>query len=82
MIADAKKNVIFAMEEPEIAIPPATQKRIVDGVRSRSSQALFTSHSPYISKNLPLPRSVPEKGQQGILSGKPILSPAYQAKGL
>ena len=29
MIADAKKTVIFAMEEPEIAIPPSTQKRIV-----------------------------------------------------
>ncbi len=48
MIADAKKTVIFAMEEPEIAIPPSTQKRIVDGVRSKSSQALFTSHSPYV----------------------------------
>ena len=48
MIADAKQTVIFAMEEPEIAIPPATQKRIVDGVRSKSAQALFTSHSPYV----------------------------------
>jgi putative ATP-dependent endonuclease of OLD family len=48
MIADLKKNVIFAMEEPEIAIPPHTQKRIIDRIRKKSSQALFTSHSPYV----------------------------------
>lgn len=29
LIADLKQNVIFAMEEPEIAIPPHTQKRII-----------------------------------------------------
>jgi len=48
MIAEAKKTVIFAMEEPEIAIPPYTQKRIIHHVRQKSTQALFTSHSPFV----------------------------------
>lgn len=48
MIAELKKNVIFAMEEPEIAIPPYTQKRIVDSIKKKSSQAIFTSHSPFV----------------------------------
>jgi len=48
MIADLKQNVIFAMEEPEIAIPPHTQKRIINSIRSKSAQAIFTSHSPYV----------------------------------
>jgi putative ATP-dependent endonuclease of OLD family len=48
MIADEKKNVIFAMEEPEIAIPPYTQKRIIDSIKKKSSQAIFTSHSPFV----------------------------------
>jgi len=48
MIAELKKNVIFAMEEPEIAIPPYTQKRIVDSIRRKSTQAIFTSHSPFV----------------------------------
>ncbi len=48
MIADIKENVIFAMEEPEIAIPPHIQKRVIISVISKSSQALFTSHSPYV----------------------------------
>jgi len=48
MIAEAKKTVIFAMEEPEIAIPPYTQKRIIHHIRQKSTQAIFTSHSPYV----------------------------------
>lgn len=48
IIADLKKNVIFAMEEPEIAIPPHTQKRIINSIKKKSAQALFTSHSPYV----------------------------------
>lgn len=48
IIAGLKQRVIFAMEEPEIALPPHTQKRIVNSVRGTSAQALFTSHSPYV----------------------------------
>ena len=48
MIADIKDNVIFAMEEPEIALPPHIQKRVVLSVVEKSTQALFTSHSPYV----------------------------------
>lgn len=47
-IAESKQNVIFAMEEPEAAIPPYAQKRIIHEVRKLASQALFTSHSPYV----------------------------------
>ncbi len=48
IIAKEKQNVIFAMEEPETAIPPYAQKRIVHEVLKLSSQSLFTSHSPYV----------------------------------
>ncbi len=78
MIADAKKTVIFAMEEPEIAIPPSTQKRIVDGVRSKSSQALFTSHSPYVLEEFsPNQIVVLRRDANGNLSGVPIVFPAH-----
>ncbi len=48
IIAELRQNVIFAMEEPEIAIPPYTQKRIIASLRKKSAQAIFTSHSPYV----------------------------------
>ena len=49
-IADAKpQNVIFAMEEPEIALPPHTQRRIANYLlETRTSQCFVTSHSPYL----------------------------------
>ena len=53
LIAEQKQNVIFAMEEPEIALPPHTQKRIIGSVRGKSAQALFTSHSPYVLEEFP-----------------------------
>lgn len=48
-IADAKPDsVIFAMEEPEIALPPHTQRRIANYLLNDTSQCLVSSHSPYI----------------------------------
>lgn len=47
-IAELKKNVIFAMEEPEIAIPPHTQRRLVQYALQHMDQAIITTHSPYV----------------------------------
>lgn len=50
LIADRKGNesVIFAMEEPEIALPPHTQRRVTRFVRTEMGQVIVTSHSPYV----------------------------------
>jgi putative ATP-dependent endonuclease of OLD family len=53
-IAEDKQNVIFAMEEPETAIPPYAQKRIIHEIRKLSSQSFFTSHSPYVLEEFDL----------------------------
>jgi putative ATP-dependent endonuclease of OLD family len=54
-IAEAKKdNVIFAMEEPEIAIPPHTQRRISTYLREQTTQCFVTSHSPYVMEQFEL----------------------------
>jgi putative ATP-dependent endonuclease of OLD family len=42
------ESVIFAMEEPEIALPPHTQRRLVDFVTGTMGQTIVTSHSPYV----------------------------------
>jgi len=48
-IAEVKEdNVIFAMEEPEIALPPHTQRRIVNYLLNETTQCFVTTHSPYI----------------------------------
>ena len=48
-IAEMKEdNVIFAMEEPEIALPPHTQRRIADYLIENTNQCLVTTHSPFV----------------------------------
>ncbi|MDY0938312.1 ATP-dependent nuclease [Pseudomonas viridiflava] len=48
-IADLKpETVIFAMEEPEIAVPPHTQRRIAEYLVTKTTQAFVTSHSPFV----------------------------------
>lgn len=48
-IAEVKKeNVIFAMEEPEIALPPHTQRRIANYLLEETTQCFVTTHSPYV----------------------------------
>jgi putative ATP-dependent endonuclease of OLD family len=53
------------MEEPETAIPPYAQKRIVHELRKLSAQSIFTSHSPYVLEEFQL-------GETVILSRSPI----------
>jgi putative ATP-dependent endonuclease of the OLD family len=82
LIADLKQNVIFAMEEPEIAIPPHTQKRIIDGVRKKSAQALFTSHSPYVLEEFKPEQVLVLTRTDGVLSAVPAsYPPSVKPKG-
>lgn len=76
MIAELKQNVIFAMEEPEIAIPPYTQKRIINSIINKSSQAIFTSHSPYVLEEFsPEQVMVTNRTNNGKLTGKSAIPP-------
>jgi putative ATP-dependent endonuclease of OLD family len=76
-IAEIKKdNVIFAMEEPEIALPPHTQRRIAKYLLDETTQCFVTSHSPYV-----IERFEPEKIMRlsrdttGTLTGVPVRLP-------
>lgn len=80
-IAEDKQNVIFAMEEPEIAIPPYTQKRIIHEIKQLSSQAFFTSHSPYIIEEFEINDTfVLHRNQRGVLKHTPIILPTSLKK--
>lgn len=75
-IAEDKQNVIFAMEEPESAIPPYAQKRIVHEVRKLAAQTLFTSHSPYVLEEFAVEETVVlGRDLEGVLGRMPITLP-------
>lgn len=75
LIAELKASVIFAMEEPEVAIPPHAQKRIITSVRNKSAQAIFTSHSPYVLEEFKPEEVLVLKRNAGVLSGVPATMP-------
>src|ERR1017187_5629389 len=68
-----KQAVIFAMEEPEIALPPHTQRRVTRFVLSQMGQAIVTSHSPYVIEQFQ-PEQIVVLARPGLgkLSGTPI----------
>ena len=75
-IAEDKQNVIFAMEEPETAIPPYAQKRIVHEIHNMASQTLFTSHSPYVLEEFALDETVVlGRNEEGVLERSLITLP-------
>lgn len=77
-IADLKKdNVIFAMEEPEIALPPHTQRRVANYLLEETSQCFVTSHSPYVIERFEPDGIVKlSRDDHGELKGTAIKLPA------
>lgn len=70
-------NVIFAMEEPEIALPPHTQRRIANYLLTKTSQCFVTSHSPYVIECFE-PQSILRlaRDKASVLTGIPVNLPA------
>ncbi len=65
------------MEEPEIALPPHAQRRLVAHVRANMAQAIVTSHSPYvIDQFAPDSIVVLRRDQASVLTGHPLTLPA------
>ena len=80
-IAELKSNVIFAMEEPEIAIPPHTQRRIVQFLRTRMDQSILTKHSPVVLEQYdPADVVLLERGSDGVVAGRRIEVAGIKAK--
>jgi putative ATP-dependent endonuclease of OLD family len=74
-IADLRgpDSVIFAMEEPEIALPPHAQRRMVDFVTKTMGQAIVTSHSPYVIERFdPEEVVVLSRDDTGTLTSCPV----------
>ncbi|MES2633609.1 MAG: AAA family ATPase [Pseudomonadota bacterium] len=73
VIAELKPDsVIFAMEEPEIAVPPPTQRRIAHYLFTKTSQAFVTSHSPFVIERFEPSHTLLLSRQAGVLSSQKV----------
>ena len=73
-IADLRGNraIIFAMEEPEIALPPHAQRRIAKYLLGNMGQAIITSHSPYVIEEFDMANVRAVSRKDGALSSDSI----------
>jgi putative ATP-dependent endonuclease of OLD family len=72
-IADLKPDtVIFAMEEPEIAVPPHTQRRIAEYLLTKTTQAFVTSHSPFVIERFTPSQTLLLARTDGVVSARKV----------
>lgn len=72
-IADLKpESVIFAMEEPEIAVPPHTQRRIANYLLTKTTQSFVTSHSPFVIERFEPSQTLLLSRQGGTVSSRKV----------
>jgi len=72
-IADLKPDtVIFAMEEPEIAVPPHTQRRIAEYLLTKTTQAFVTSHSPFVIEKFEPSKTLLLARNSGVVTARKV----------
>jgi len=72
-IADLKpETVIFAMEEPEIAVPPHTQRRIAEYLLTKTTQAFVTSHSPFVIEKFEPSKTLLLARNAGVVTARKV----------
>lgn len=72
-IADLKPDtVIFAMEEPEIAVPPHTQRRIAQYLLTKTTQAFVTSHSPFVIEKFEPSKTLLLARDAGVVTARKV----------
>lgn len=73
-IAELKgETVIFAMEEPEIALAPHTQRRIATYLLTKTTQCFVTSHSPYVIETFdPARILILRRDKEATVTGKRV----------
>lgn len=76
---EANENFWMALEEPELHVPPALQRRLVHRIQSLSRQTLVSTHSPMVAA-LAAPAGVAVlRNEGGILTSVPLLQSTLPA---
>jgi hypothetical protein len=69
-----KENFIFALEEPELHLPPSLQRRLIYRAQSYSTQTICTSHSPRVAGFYPATKVIVLENKNGVLRSPSLLA--------
>ena len=74
------EGFFMALEEPELHIPPAVQRRVVARLQALSTQTIVSTHSPLVASYCDAASLIIVRNDEGVLSATPLLSePLAQA---
>jgi putative ATP-dependent endonuclease of OLD family len=72
-IADGE-SFIMALEEPELHLPPAVQRRVLARLQALSTQTIVTTHSPLVAGYCDAPSLLIVRNNGGMLDVRPMLA--------
>lgn len=79
MRAEANEGFWMALEEPELHVPPALQRRLVHRIQALSRQTFVSTHSPMVAA-LADPKGVAVlRNDGGVLTSVPLLTATLPA---
>jgi putative ATP-dependent endonuclease of OLD family len=67
------ESFCMALEEPELHLPPAIQRRVLSRLRSLSTQTIISTHSPLVAAFCDATSLLMVRNDTGTLSAKPML---------
>ncbi len=79
MRSENNEGFWMALEEPELHVPPALQRRLVHRIQALSTQTFVTTHSPMIASLADPTGVIVLRNEGGVLSSRPLLSSALPA---
>lgn len=82
MRSEAHEGFWMALEEPELHVPPALQRRLVHRIQALSTHTFVSTHSPMVAA-LANPTGVAVlRNESGVLSSVPLLASTLQANSI
>jgi predicted ATP-dependent endonuclease of OLD family len=72
------ESFCMALEEPELHLPPAVQRRVLSRLQSLSTQTIISTHSPLVAAFCDATSLLVVRNDTGTLTAKPMLERPLQ----
>ncbi len=67
------ESFLMALEEPELHLPPAVQRRVLSRLQALSTQTIVSTHSPLIAAYCEATSLLVVRNVDGVVTAKPLL---------
>ena len=67
------QSFLMALEEPELHLPPAVQRRVLSRLQALSTQTIVSTHSPLVASYCEAASLLVVRNDEGALAARPML---------